>query len=347
VNKGKAQTAAFYIMTLLLIIAVYHSTVRSIVPQSAPAGAKPLTIGLSVSSLHSLFMEALVSSAEEAASIHDNTRLIVINANFDAATQLNQLDNLIIQRPDAIILNALDSDSVVPAVMRANAANIPVFTIDLGTNGGKIESALETDNVAIGREAAKFIAEKLRARYGEYVGNVIDLMGSSGMTSTKNREKGFAEQMALYPGIKIIARQMTDLDQEQALNIMTTILQGYSQIDAVFSANDSVALGVSRAVHQTGRFYPLEDKRHIIICSVDGTRPVLAEIRQGKIDATISQNPVKMAGKAVDLTVELVRSGKTPPQRVFYPHILITKDNIDSSAVKEYGIWSDFTPYPK
>lgn len=188
-NNGKARTAAFYLMTLLLIIAVYYSTVRSIAHQSAPSGEKPLTIGLSVSSLHSLFMEALVSGAEEAAGIHDNTRLIVINANFDAATQLNQLDNLIIQKPDAIILNALDSDSVVPAVMRANAANIPVFTIDLGTNGGKIESALETDNVAIGREAAQFIAEKLKARYGEYVGNVIDLMGSSGMTSTKNREK--------------------------------------------------------------------------------------------------------------------------------------------------------------
>lgn len=343
-NKGITRKISFLIMGLIFVFAGYSLSIKGTTEQNMPEESKPLTIGLSMSSLHSNFMVALVHGAEASAKEHGNIRLIVANANFDAATQFNQLEDLITQKPDAIILNALDGEGTIPAVIHANRNGIPVFTLDLGTNGGNIESFIETDNISVGREAAQFIAEKLKARYGIYTGNVVDLMGASGMSSTRNREKGFEEQMAKYPGVKIIIRQATDLDQEKSLNIMTNILQGHGQIDAVFCANDSAAMGASRAIQQMGRFFPVGHKQHIVICGVDGNGPVLEEIRQGKIDGTISQHPVKMADKVIDYTVDLLRDNKVPPKHEYYPHILITRENIDSSYVKEYGIWSEFIP---
>lgn len=341
VKKGFIYKVAILIFIVVIVLAVTNLKVQNNNNHDEDAVQKPLTIAMSISSLHSNYMVSLVNGAEMEAKRHNNVRLLIVNANFDAATQLSQMENLITQKPDAIILNALDSDGIVPAIVRANAEGIPIFTLDLGANGGNVQSFWETDNEGVGREAAKFIAEKLRVRYGDYLGNVVDLMGSSGMTSTKSREKGFAEQMAEHPGIKIIASQITDLDQEQSLNIMTNILQGQSHIDAVFCANDSVTVGASRAIMQTGRFYPIEDERHIIICGVDGTGPALEEIRRGKIDGTVSQNPIKMAAKAIANVVDFLRTGKGVEKHSYYPYMLITKENIDSVEVQNYGLWSE------
>jgi ribose transport system substrate-binding protein len=148
------------------------------------------------------------------------------------------------------------------------------------------------------------------------------------------------EQLKKYPDIKLVASQAANFDQEKALNLMTDILQANAKIDAVFCANDDNAVGAIKAIDGMHRFKPMSDAGHIVVIGIDGTARALQAIRDGKLDATISQNPVKMAATAVDFAKQ-ISEGKTVDAHVNYPNMLLDKTTIDSDEAKAYGLWGD------
>jgi ribose transport system substrate-binding protein len=262
------------------------------------------------------------------------------NANGDASQQFNDAINLLNQNVDVLILTPIDSNGITPAVQQANKKGVPVFTLDRGSSGGTITSFVETDNVAAGKQAAEWIGEQLKSRYGSPKGNVVDLQGLIGTTAAKSREDGFQEGMKALPDAKIVANQEGGFDQEKSLNAMTNILQAQPQIDAVFGANDDNTVGALRAIDGANRYKPAGDPQHIFIIGLDGTAQALDAIRQGKQDATISQNPIKMAERSLGFVKDLMVDGKKVPAHDYWPTILITKDNIESKEVQDYGLWS-------
>ncbi len=169
---------------------------------------------------------------------------------------------------------------------------------------------------------------------------MVDLIGLVGTTAATDREKGFSDEIAKYPDIKVVARQEGAFDQEKSLNAMTDILQKFPQIDAVFGANDDNTVGAEKAIDNAGRYKPLGDRQHILVIGADGTAQALSAIRAGKQDATISQNPIQMAAKSLSFIADYIAK-KPVPATYAWPTLLIDKSNIDSDAVKNYGLWSE------
>ena len=169
---------------------------------------------------------------------------------------------------------------------------------------------------------------------------MVNLQGLRGTTAAESREQGFMEGLKQYPDIKLVSSQAADFDQEKALNLTMNILQANAKIDAIFCANDDNAVGALKALESTKRFRPMGDPGHVVIIGIDGTAQALQAIRDEKMDATISQNPVKMASRAVDFATD-VKSGRSVEKRVYYPNLLITKANIDAAETKAYGLWGD------
>lgn len=262
------------------------------------------------------------------------------NANGDASQQFNDAMNLLNQGVNVLVLTPIDSNGITPVVQAANAKGVPVFTLDRGASGGKITCFVETNNKKAGEQAANLIAAEMKSRYGTVKGNVVDLIGLVGTTASADRETGFKAGVAANPGLKVVARQEGGFDQEKSLNVMSNILQANKSIDAVFGANDDNTVGALRAIDSANRYQPPASKSHIFIVGLDGTAQALQAIRDGKQDATISQNPIKMAEKSMGYIKDLMVDGKPVPQHDFWPSQLITKDNIDSAEVKAYGIWS-------
>ncbi|HVE06733.1 MAG TPA: sugar ABC transporter substrate-binding protein [Paraburkholderia sp.] len=311
----------------------------------APASAAPAAanggktkIGFSVSTLNNAFFVGLKLGVEKGAK-EQGFELVQTNANGDAQQQVNDANNLLSQGITALVLNPIDSKAIIPAVEKANQMGIPVFTLDRGSDGGKVTSFVASDNVALGATGAKWIADQLKARYGSPKGNVVDLIGLVGTTAATDREKGFSDEIAKYPDIKVVARQEGAFDQEKSLNAMTNILQKFPQIDAVFGANDDNTVGAEKAIDNAGRYKPLGDKEHIMVIGADGTAQALSAIRAGKQDATISQNPIQMAAKSLSFIADY-NAKKEVPANYAWPTLLIDKSNIDSDEVKKYGLWS-------
>ena len=311
------------------------------------ARAADITIGLSVATLSNPFFQGMSKGVEAGVAQHPGMRLINTSANGDANTQATQVGDLINQHVSALILNPINANAIVPIVKKANAAGIPVFTLDRGAACGACQvDFLETDNEALGKEGADFIADRLKQKYGAVRGNVVDLEGLLGTTAGDSREKGFAQEFAALqasnPDLKLVAKQAADFDADKGFNITTQLLAAHPDIDAIFNANDDNAVGAIRAIRQANRAVPAGDKAHIVIIGIDGTEQALSAIRKGQMDATLSQNPLTMAAQSVSYVQEYLTGDKSKvPAHQFWPHILVTKANIDSAEVKAYGLWGD------
>ena len=338
----------------LLLLAVLGSTALAACSQGgstgaggssgAPAAAKTkkagdITVGYAGPTLTNAFFVGLEKGVKDGAA-KEGFKLKETNANGDASQQFNDAVNLLNQGVDVLILTPIDSNGITPAVQQANAKGVPVFTLDRGSSGGTITSFVETNNVSAGKQAAAYLGDRLTKRYGSAKGNVVDLQGLIGTTAAKSREEGFQAGLKSLPGLKVVANQEGGFDQEKSLNAMTNILQAQPQIDALFGANDDNTVGALRAIDGSKRYKPLGDKGHIIIIGLDGTAQALDAIRAGKQDATISQNPIKMAERSLGFVKDLMVDGKAVPAHDYWPTILINQKNIGSPEVKQYGLWS-------
>src|ERR1700676_3941151 len=174
-------------------------------PAPAAGGGK-VKVGFSVSTLNNAFFVGLKAGVEKGSKA-EGFDLVQTNANGDAQQQVNDDVNLLSQGVTALVLNPIDSKAIIPAVEKANSMGIPVFTLDRGSDGGKVTSFVASDNVALGATAAKWIADQLTKRYGSAKGNVVDLIGLVGTTAATDREKGFSDETAKYPDIKVAPRE--------------------------------------------------------------------------------------------------------------------------------------------
>lgn len=315
--------------------------------RSADSQDKKRLIGYSVSTLANPFFQGMTKGVVTAIRATPDMSLLNTNANGDANAQATAILDMVNRGAEALIINAINSNAIVPVVMQARKHGIPVFTLDRGAACGDCQiNFLETDNVALGREGAQFIAQKLKDRYGSVKGNVVDLVGLLGSTAGDAREKGFSDEFnkiaAENSGLKLIARQEGQFNQERSFNLMSQIMAAHPVIDAVFNGNDDNVVGALRAVEQGGRDAPIGDPKHIIMIGIDGTEQALTAIRRGKLDATLSQNPLTMAAQSVTYISDYFNGKKGDiPAHQYWPHFLVTKETIDTPAAKAYGLWAD------
>ena len=299
-----------------------------------------ITVGVCLSSFHAGFMTAVNQAVTDKGN-ELGIKVSVANANGDASVQADNMQNYITQGVSAIVINPIDSNGIVPSIQMANQKGIPVFIIDTNAASGEIVNRNSTDNLKAGQSAAQSIAEQLNTKYGEYKGIVVNLCGKISQASGGDRDKGFMDEIAKYPDIQVVFRQDCEFDQEKALNAMMNALQANDKIDAVFAANDNTALGAIKAIEQANRFYPVGDENHIYLIGIDGNPEGIQAIRDGRIDATISQNPITMANSTIQMIYDYIKNGTVPEAYTESPQILITEDNIDSEEVKEFGLWAD------
>lgn len=147
--------------------------------------AKDLKLGVSISTTNNPYFVALKGGLEKKAK-ETKVSMKVADAQNDAARQVDDIQNFISQNVDAILVNPVDSDAVVPAIKAANNANIPVILMDRGSNGGKALTTVASDNVQAGKMAADYIVKEL----GEKA-KTFELSGVPGASATVDRGNGF------------------------------------------------------------------------------------------------------------------------------------------------------------
>ncbi|HPE64710.1 MAG TPA: ribose ABC transporter substrate-binding protein RbsB [Synergistales bacterium] len=266
---------------------------------AAPAAAAEKTLGLVISTLNNPFFVTLKQGAEEAAT-KAGVKLVVLDAQDDSAKMTAAMEDLIQQKVDAILVNPTDSDAVTPSIMKANAAGIPVLTIDRGASGGQVLCHVASDNVAGGVMAGEFLAKKLEGK-----GNVVELVGIPGTSAARDRGKGFNDAIATFKDIKVVASQAADFSRDKGLKVFENILQAQPEIAGVFAHNDEMILGAVAAAEAAGR-------TGIVFVGFDAVDDAVAAVKAGKLAATVAQQPAVIGAMGVEKAVAHLGGEKLP-----------------------------------
>ncbi|ABG03915.1 periplasmic binding protein/LacI transcriptional regulator [Rubrobacter xylanophilus DSM 9941] len=271
------------------------------------------TIGLSISTLNNPFFVTLRDGAQRAAK-EAGVELIVSDAQNDAAQQQDDIQAFITQQVDAILVNPVDSEAVVPAIQAANDAGIPVIALDRGAAGGEIETLIASDNVEGGRMAARELIRLVGS------GPVAQLEGIPGTSAARDRGKGFEEVIEGQDAVRLVASQPANFDRAQGLNVTQNILQAHPEIKGIFAQNDEMALGAVRALGERAG-------TEVKIVGFDAIEDALKAIRDGRMNATIAQQPAKMGSLGVRNAIKVIE-GESVPKNIPVEVRLVTKENV-------------------
>lgn len=281
------------LMTALLLVGLLAGCSSDTTTETG--GTETTQIGLVVSTLNNPFFVTLKEGAEAKAK-ELGYELIVLDSQNDPAKELANMEDLITKKVSVILVNPTDSDAVGNAIKLANDAKIPVITLDRGANAGEVVTHIASDNVAGGKMAGEFIIEKLGGK-----GKVVELEGIAGTSAARDRGKGFNEAINAS-SIEVVAKQTADFDRTKGLTVMENILQAQSEIDAVFAHNDEMALGALKAIETSGR--------NIMIVGFDATDDAVKAVKEGKMAATVAQQPDKIGSLGVEMADKVIKGEK-------------------------------------
>ncbi|MCY7759471.1 ribose ABC transporter substrate-binding protein RbsB [Bacillus inaquosorum] len=300
-------------VSVILTLSLFLLTACSLEP---PQWAKPsnsgnkkeFTIGLSVSTLNNPFFVLLKKGIEKEAEKR-GMKVIIVDAQNDSSKQTSDVEDLIQQGVDALLINPTDSSAISTAVESANSVGVPVVTIDRSAEQGKVETLVASDNVKGGEMAAEFIADKLGKG-----AKVAELEGVPGASATRERGSGFHN--IADEKLDVVTKQSADFDRTKGLTVMENLLQGHPDIQAVFAHNDEMALGALEAINSSGK--------DILVIGFDGNKDALASIKDGKLSATVAQQP-ELIGKLATEVADDILHGKKVKKSISAPLKLETQ----------------------
>lgn len=276
---------------------------------SKKANVKDMKIGLSVSTLNNPFFVSLKDGVIKEAK-KKGIKVITVDAQNDTAKQINDVEDLLQQGVDALLINPTDSAAISTAVQSANNVGVPVVTLDRSAEKGEVAALVASDNVKGGQMAADYIVKMV----GEKA-QVAELEGVPGASATRERGKGFHN--VADKKLDVTAKQSADFDRTKGLNVMENIIQGKPDIKAVFAHNDEMALGAIQAINSSGK--------DVIVVGFDGNDDAIKAVKEGKLAATVAQQPELIGQLAVKAAKDVVQ-GKKVEKKIPVPLKLVTKE---------------------
>ena len=279
-----------------------------------------IKIALVLKTLNSPFFIDLQKGAEKAAN-KENIELIVQapEREIDVEKQMQIIENLIQTQVNAICVSPSGSRELLPAIAKANSANIPVLIVDTRIDekaareqGIKTLTFIGSDNYQGGKLAGEYTSGLSLKEI-----NVVILEGIPGHETGDNRLQGFNDAVSKFQNINLVASQPANWERDQGYNVMQNLLQAHPAIDLVFACNDLMALGAMEAVMAAGKLNKIK------IIGFDAVEEARKEIQLGHLEASVAQHPEEMGRLAIEFAIKAIK-GETIPKYIPVKIELIT-----------------------
>lgn len=260
---------------------------------------------------------------EKELSIFENVTFQRFDGKASAETQVQIMSDLVNQHYDAIILQATDAAALAASVEQAEAAGIPVITLNMDASTPHAALVAMVDY-----EAGALVAKNIASSIGE-TGKVVIIQATPGASRGEILEAGFRDEMAKHPDVEIIDAQTGEWLTEKANVVMNDFLTKYDKIDAVFCHNDAMAEGASQAAEAAGRL------GEMVIWGADGESKALEYIEKGKMAGTIYTNCYDQGATAARLAMYFIgseadTSSYTETPIVKMAPVVVTSDTVGS-----------------
>ena len=255
---------------------------------------------------------------------------LVPNQPDNVDEQKAMVDQVLKDRPDAVIFIPVDDVAMIDSVNKLNDAKIPIVLVSNPLPGNFV-TYVGADDFEIGYREAHYLFEKLGAK-----GKIVVIEGTPAAPTNRERLRGYQRAYAEFPGIQVLGSGIGNYQQVDARRVMEKFLTEHQEIDAVLSANDSMALGVLEALKGANRT--------AVVIEINGILPAVKQIEAGGMLASVDFNMFKIGCTAARAAVRHLK--KQPlPEKVILPAEVIDRANykawlvpVDQRACPE---WSD------
>lgn len=285
---------------------------------STASTGKPV-VALVVKTLNHPFFIDMQKGAEESAKAA-GVELVVQAAEreIDVERQMQIVENLIQRKVNALVIAPSGSREIVPVVVKANKAGIPVLVVDtrvdaptLTAAGGKTASFIGSDNYEGGKKAGEFMVERMKGN-----ARIAVLEGIPGHETGDARLRGFRDAIKGQAGMTIVASQPANWERDQGYNVFQNIMQAHPDVNAMFAANDLMALGALEAIAAAGK------AGKIAVVGFDALDEARTAVKEGRMAGTIAQDPAQMGRTGVEWAARVLK-GETAPADISVPIQLV------------------------
>jgi inositol transport system substrate-binding protein len=311
--KNMSKKLLVLTMALIMTVGLFIGT----------AAAEEYTVGVLIADFSDQFQVYMMDGMKQAAAEYDDIEFIFQDAKYDAATQMNQAENLMVRGADAIVLMPVDASAAVPMTQRIVDEGIGLITVNRTIENQEIaDSYVGSDSVESGEILMQAMADKLN---GE--GKIAVLQGQMGHEPQIYRQQGIENVLENYPDIEVVATQAADWYRDEAMNATENWLQGDMELDAIVAHNDEMAIGALIAAKDAGAADDL------LIAGIDATPEALDYVEKGELAFTVFQDAKGQGRESIHTAADLVH-GKEVPEQVMIPYELVTPDEVDKYRAK-------------
>ncbi|MFP5389980.1 MAG: substrate-binding domain-containing protein [Gammaproteobacteria bacterium] len=287
----------------------------------AANAAEKVTLGVAIPTATHAFTGGIVfwaNQAKKELEAANPTLKVIVKTAGTTPEQANQVqDLLVVNKINALVILPLESASLTQPVTQLKNKGVYVTVVDRGlTNPAAQNAYVAGDNTAFGRLPAEYLGKKLGGK-----GNIVILRG---LPSTIDNERvdAFNAEIKKYPNIKVLDAKYGNWNRDDGFKVMQDYLTRFKQIDAVWAADDDMAIGVVKAIEQAKR----TDIKEVF--GGAGAKTAVKKIMDGDklIQADVSYSP-KFIYDAIKLTAEARLKGQALPGKTIVPSVLITREN--------------------
>ena len=283
------------------------------------AAAAPVKVGVSIANFDDTFLTYMMDGMKAYAKAHAaDVEITFTDAKEDMAKQLDQVENFIVQKKDAIIIVPVDTSATAP--MTKNIVGKGIKAVYVNRNPGNLPDGayyVGSEEIVAGRLQMEFLGAKLKGK-----GKVAILMGKLDNEGALKRTAGNEEvQKNKYPDIKILDKQTGLWQRNEGLAKTEDWLNRFGKdLNAILANNDDMALGAIQA---------LKDKKRtdIIVVGVDATPDALTSVSKGELSATVFQDAAGQGGGGVEVAMKAAK-GEKVEKETWIPFKLVTPENL-------------------
>ena len=319
-EKGEKMKKFTRVLSVLLVVAVVLGSAGAVLAQDK----KPV-VGVVLKSLANEFFKTLQEGAEKWAEEDGRYELNIkgMNSETDIDTQLTIMDTFISLGVDMIVLAPADSSALVPSVVKAQQAGIPVVNFDVRLDADQLKTAGLEDFMFVGpdnEEGAYLAGMALAEKLGEG-GKVFIIEGNPGADNAIARKAGFDKAVA-EGKLELLESSTAHWETEEANTLVANLLTAYPDVQGIMCANDSMVLGAQKAVEAAGR----DD---ILLVGFDNIAAVQELIKEGKVLATVDQFGAEMVQMAIEVGQRVIDGELEPVGWEKTPVELITIEDLE------------------
>jgi ribose transport system substrate-binding protein len=308
-------------MTLATRRLLLASAAALVLAAPAAMAQQPVNLGVAIPAATHSFTAGIVWWANEAKKELEKTHKdlkITIKTAANAAEQANQLQDLTTAtKINTLVVFPFESAALTKPVAQVKSKGVYITVVDRGLTDESIQDAyVAGDNTAFGKVPAEYLAKALNGK-----GNIVALRGIP-TTIDNERMDAFNSVMKKYPDIKLLDAKHGNWNRDDAYKVMQDFLTRFKQIDAVWAADDDMAVGVLKAIDQAKR----SDIK--IVFGGAGAKGAIKTLMDGsdpRIQANVSYSP-KFIYDAIKITAEARLKGQKLPPKTIVPSVLITKE---------------------